>query len=142
MKTTLKFLALALVITLLAIPGSYGQQVKKAKPAPPGSWQELGFTVVDFKNDKDDIFVTGADNFRKLKFKVFDAPLEMLNMYVVYENGSPDKMDLRFLIPAGGESRVLDLDGGSRRIRKITFWYRSQRPGFRGKAKVAVWGIK
>lgn len=118
------------------------QQLKKAKPAPPESWQELGFTVVDFKAEKDDIIVTGADNFRKLKFKVFDAPINMLNMHVVYENNEIDKIDLRFEIPAGGESRVLDLNGGSRRIRKVTFWYRTTRPGFRGKAKVALWGIK
>lgn len=121
---------------------SFAQQVKNAKHALPGSWQELGFTVVDFIAEKDDIIVTGADNFRKLKFKVFDAPVNMLNMHVVYENGAFDNIELRFVIPAGGESRVIDLEGGSRRISKVTFWYRSQKPGFRGKAKTSLWGMK
>jgi hypothetical protein len=66
----------------------------------------------------------------------------MLNMHVVYENGAFDNMDLRFNIPAGGESRVLDLNGGSRRIGKVEFWYRSQRPSFKGKAKIWLWGQK
>lgn len=138
----LHFRMMVLAIGLATSGTIWAQQVKKAKPAPPGSWQQLGFTVVDFTNEKDDIMVTGADNFRRLKFNVFDAPVYMLNMHVVYENNSIDKIDLRFEIPAGGESRILDLEGGSRRIRKITFWYRSKRPGFRGKAKVSVWGIK
>jgi hypothetical protein len=140
MKITTNILLLAFCISAYIF--SFGQQVKKAQPAPPGSWQQLGFTTVDFKNEKDDVWVTGADNFRKLKFKVFDAPVNMLSMHVVYENGALDKIDLRFLIPPGGESRILDLEGGSRRIKKITFWYRSQKPGFGGKAKVSVWGIK
>ena len=50
----------------------------------------------------------------------------MLNMHVVYENEAFDNIDLRFLIPAGGESRVPDLVGGSRRIKKSGVWYRSQ----------------
>lgn len=128
-----------LLLLMLQAPA---QQIKHAKPGPPGSWQQLGFTTVDFKADRDVIIVTGADHFRKLKFKVQDNAVNMLCMLVVYENGAPDKMDLRFLIPAGGESRVLDLRGNSRRIRKVEFWYQSQRPGFRGKAKVWLWGIK
>jgi len=120
----------------------FGQQVKSAKPAPTGSWQQLGVTVVDFKADKDVLWITGADNFRQLKFRVFDAPVQMLYMLVVYENGEPDKIDLRLFIPASGESRVIDLRGGSRRIRKVEFWYKSGRPGLRGTAKVVLWGIK
>jgi hypothetical protein len=142
MNNSLKVLLLVLYIYVHSSPVLFGQQAAKARPALPGSWQQLGVTVVDFKNEKDDLWVTGADNFRKLKFKVFDAPVNMLNMHVIYENDAFDNIELRFLIPAGGESRVLDLNGGSRRIRKITFWYRSQKPGFRGKAKVSVWGAK
>ncbi len=139
----MRTLLMASIILLLGNAATlYGQQIKKAKPAPPGTWQELGFTIVDFRTEKDDIFVTGANNFRKLRFRIFDAPVHIINMHVVYENGEIDKMDLRALIPAGGESRLLDLNGASRRIRKITFWYHSEKPGFRGKAKVAVWGIK
>lgn len=118
------------------------QQVKRAHPGPVGSWQQLGFTMVDFKLDRDFIWVTGADSFRKLKFKVLDNAINMVNMHVVYENGAYDNINLRFVIPAGGESRILDLKGNSRRIRKIEFWYRSIQPGFRGKAKLVLWGIK
>jgi hypothetical protein len=141
MNFSIKILLLVCITTTIGSP-SFSQQATKARPAPPGTWQQLGFTIVDFKTDKDDIWVTGADHFRKLKFKVFDAPVQMINMHVVYENGAFDNIELRFLIPVGGESRTIDLEGGSRRIKTITFWYRSQKPGFMGKAKVAVFGMK
>lgn len=141
MKHITKFLFLFL---LAGLSGNMAisQQVRKAKPTAPGSWQQLGFTMANFLSDKDDIWVSGADNFRRLKFQVFDAPVDMLNMHVVYENNQFDNVELRFLIPAGGESRVIDLKGTSRRIKKVTFWYKSQRPGFKGKAKVVLWGMK
>lgn len=118
------------------------QQVRAVQPGPPGSWRELGNTVVKFTVDHDAIAVAGADNFRALKFKVFDASVRILNMSVVYENGEPEKLDVRYLIPANGESRVIDLRGGSRRIRRVDFWYQSGAAGFRGRAKVSLWGIK
>lgn len=141
MKSNRHFLTFPLVILVL-FTGAVTAQVAKARPAPVGTWQQLGFTIVDFKTDRDVIAVTGADNFRKLKFHVFDAPVQMINMHVIYENDAFDNIDLRFLIPAGGESRVLDLRGVTRRIRKVEFWYRSERPGSRGRAKVMLWGIK
>ena len=51
------------------------------------------------------------DNFRRIKFKVTDAPLNMQHMVVTYDNGQPDKIDVRQNIPQGGESRVIDLQG-------------------------------
>jgi hypothetical protein len=39
----------------------------------------------------------------------------------------------------GNETRVIDLAGGLRHLRKIEFWYETK--GVRkGKARIAVWG--
>ncbi len=82
------------------------------------------------------------DNFRKIKFKVTDAPLNMQRMVVTYDNGQPDNIDIRQNIPQGGESRVIDLRGiGKRSVRRIDFWYDTK--GFlKGKADVTVFGMK
>jgi hypothetical protein len=46
----------------------------------------------------------------------------MERMVVTYDNGAPDRIDVRENIPKGGESRVIDLRGvGKRSIRKIEF---------------------
>ena len=112
-------------------------------PAPPASWKLVGQTHADHGADHDTIIVKGPfDNFRRIKFKVTDAPLNMTRMVVVYDNGQPDSIDIRQNIPKGGESRVIDLKGiGKRSVRRIDFWYDTK--GFlSGKADVTVFGMK
>ena len=120
-------------------------QVKVVKPKAgmPGTWRLIGQTQAKHTADHDTIIVAGPyDNFRKLKFKVTDARLNMQRMVVTYDNGVPDNIDVRQNIPQGGESRVIDLRGtGTRSIRKIDFWYDTK--GFlKGKADVTVFGMK
>ena len=109
----------------------------------PGEWRLIGQTHADHAADHDSIIVKGPfDNFRKIKFKVTDAPLNMQHMVVTYDNGQPDKIDIRQSIPQGGESRAIDLRGiGKRSVRRIDFWYDTK--GFlKGKADVTVFGMK
>jgi hypothetical protein len=64
------------------------------------------------------------DDFRRINFKVTNADLNLQRMVVVYEDGEPDRIDVRQNIPQGGESWQIDLRGsGKRRIRRIDFWY-------------------
>jgi hypothetical protein len=61
---------------------------------------------------------------------------------VTYENGEPDRLDVRHNIAQGGESRTIDLRGaGKRRIRKIDFWYDTKGPSNR-EAAVTILGMK
>ncbi len=128
-------------IVLFFATSIMAQQVRVVKSAAPG-WRQLGTTVVKFTTDKDFITVAGNDWFRKLKFQVIDASIQMLNMTVIYENGAPDNIPLNFLIPKGAESRLIDLRGGERKIRRVEFLYRSGAPGFRGRAKLILFGFK
>ena len=61
-------------------------------------------------------------------------------LVVHFGDGSDQTLDLRDVIPAGGHSRIIDLEGGDRVIRSIDFWYDAQSIG-RGKgATVRVFG--
>jgi hypothetical protein len=105
-------------------------------------WRFIADRMVAFGVDHD-VIVTGNtnDDFRKLKLRVTDGPLKMYDMKVYFDNGSVQDVSIRALIRQGGESRVIDLDGGLRHIKRIEFWYETK--GFRrGKARVAVWGFK
>jgi hypothetical protein len=119
------------------------QVVSKPRKGAVGSWQLLGTVQAGYQVDHDVIVVQGPyDNFRKIKFKVTDAPLNLYHMVVTYDNGAPDKIEVRQNIPQGGESRVIDLRGaGKRSIRKIEFWY-DTKGLLRGKADVTVFGRK
>ena len=142
--STLSTLPTALLVSLCMMAGSVGaQQVAHPKGGSPGQWRLIGQTHADHGNDHDSIIVKGPfDNFRKIKFKVTDAPLNMQHMVVTYDNGAPDKIDVRQNIPQGGESRAIDLRGiGKRSVRRVEFWYDTK--GFlKGKADVTVFGKK
>jgi len=79
---------------------------------------------------------------------VKDHAIQLLHLIVHYGNGNPDKIETRELIPAGGESRIIDLKGGdafgtqsARVIKKIDFWYETKSLG-RKCALVRVYGIR
>ena len=135
-------LALLLALAGLAGPAA-AAKVVQPQPGNAGSWRLIGQTHADHGADHDTIIVKGPyDNFRRIKFKVTDAPLNMQHMVVTYDNGAPDKIEIRQNIAQGGESRVIDLRGiGKRSMRRIDFWYDTQ--GFlKGKADVTVFGMK
>ena len=74
--------------------------------------------------------------------KVTDAPLNLRRVVVIYDNGQPDKLEVRQDIRKGGESRAIDLKGaGKRSLRKIEFWYETKGI-LQGKADVTVFGMK
>jgi hypothetical protein len=130
------------LLSLLAMPVQ-AQKVVSPNAGAAGQWKLIGQTHADHGVDHDAIVVQGPfDNFRRIKFKVTDAPLNMLHMVVVYDNGQPDKIEIRQNIAKGGESRVIDLKGiGKRSVRRIDFWYDTK--GFlSGKADVTVFGMK
>jgi hypothetical protein len=119
------------------------QKVVQPRGGAPGTWRLIGSTQADHRADHDAIVVRGPfDDFRKVKFKVTNAPLNMQRMVITYDNGVPDQIDVRQNIPQGGESRAIDLRGAGRRsIRRIEFWYDTK--GFlKGKANVTVFGMK
>jgi hypothetical protein len=82
------------------------------------------------------------DFFRSLKFKVTGAPLNMLRMIVRYDDGgAPEEIAVRYTIPRGGESRVIDLRGGKRKLRSVEFWY-DTKSLLNAQADVTLFGIK
>jgi len=140
MRTVFAVLAFATAAAALA---RAGQQVTRPNAGPPGSWRLIGQTHASHAADHDVIVVKGPyDNFRKIKFKVTDAPLHMHYMLVTYDNGQPDRIDVRQNIPKGGESRVIDLKGvGTRSLRRVEFWY-DTKGLLNGKADVTLFGKK
>ena len=139
MQTALVTAALEVLVTA----GLAAQdKVVHPRAGAAGQWRVIGQVNANLTADHDEIIVRGDDNFRRIKFKVTDAPLNLHRLVVAYDNGAPDNIDVRFRIPENGESRVIDLRGaGQRSIRKIEFWYDTA--GVRkGKAHVTVFGMK
>lgn len=63
------------------------------------------------KADHDTVVVTGArGNFTAIKLTVQRNAVDFHRVVIHYRNGSDQNVELRNTIPAGGESRVIDID--------------------------------
>jgi hypothetical protein len=142
MRSASSILMGALIALLAAAAPGRADDRSQPSPGMPGSWRMIGHTQASHSAEHDTITVTGPyDDFRRIKFKVTDAPLNLQRLEITYENGDKDALDVQQAIPQGAESRVIDLRGGSRHIRKIEFWYDTRGKG-QGKSDVTVFGMK
>jgi Protein of unknown function (DUF2541) len=133
---------LATLAVLFSAP-VLAQQVSRPRAGAAGEWRVIGTTRASHAADHDTLVVAGPfDDFRAIKFKVTGAPLNLHRVVVTYENGEPDRLDVRHNIAQGGESRTIDLRGaGKRRIRRIDFWYDTKGLANR-EAAVTILGMK
>jgi len=134
-----------LMMTLLAIAVNYGSATAQ-KPAivvdDRDGWHKIGGTTVNFEKDRDEILVIGADRFASIKFKVKGAPIQLMDLEVYYESGDKQDINVNMPIKELGESRVIDLNGGERDLKKIVFVYKTISNRKDVKAEVEVWGYK
>ena len=98
------------------------------------NWVLLGERVVTDKTDHDTIRV-GRDrgSFTAVKFEVRRHGVDFHRVVIHFANGEDQKVELRNSIPAGGETRVIDIDGANRIITSIDFWYDAKTLG-RGRS--------
>ena len=116
-------------------------KIEQPMGGPAGGWAYIGTTHAQHMGDHDTIIVAGPHNhFRALQVRVTHAPLHMHRMRVVYENGEPEDIPIRFNIPQGGVSRDIQLRGGDRAIHQIDFWY-DTKGWLKGTAHVSVFGM-
>jgi hypothetical protein len=106
----------------------------------PGRWESLGQQEVDFKNDHDRIDVGRSEGrFRQLEVRVKNAPIEIYDMVVTFENDQTFKPKLRHRFTKGSGSQIIDLPGERRTIKRIDFNYKSINRR-QGKGTVEVLG--
>ena len=105
-----------------------------------GRWQYLGEAHVDGMADHDRITVTSArGEYRAIQIKVQKGPIVFDRVVVHFGNGTTEPISIRQRIPAGGETRVIDLAGNRRVIQSVEFWYEKAN-WHEGRPLVRLWG--
>ena len=110
-------------------------------PAPNfTNWDKLGQKQVNFRLEKDVIQVGVVEGlFSAIKLKVNGGDLNMHKLIVHFDNGGTQDVVIRKNIPAGGETRVIELKGANPRIiRKITMVYEKENRN--DTVTVSAWG--
>ena len=126
-----------LLISTLVIAMCFSTLFAKAP-----KWTLLGTKKVTFRTERDVILV-GADEgvFKKIKLTVKKSGVHFEDMKVHFANGDVFDVKIRRVIPAGGETRVIDLPGNNRIIKKVVFWYKSTKKNPK-RATVRLFGRK
>jgi hypothetical protein len=123
--------------------GEYRRDDAEGPPrGAPGlaGWAHLGTRQVDFRLDHDAVVAAGTGAFRRIRIDVEGSDLEMFAVKVTFGNGASVSPPTRLLFKEGSRSRVIDLPGTARTIRRIDFFYRSVGGARRGNATVHVYG--
>ncbi|WP_341535187.1 hypothetical protein [Acanthopleuribacter pedis] len=83
------------------------------------------------------IEVTGKEGtFKKVKLKVKRRTVEFFDVKIHFSNGEVKDVSLRSTIRPGEATRVIDLPGNKRIIKKVTFVYKTK--GNKGKKRALV----
>ena len=69
-------------------------------------------------------------------------PIHMEDMEVVYENEHKEDIQVRADFAKGGETRVLDLKGQDRNLKKVIFVYKTIANWKGEKAHIELYGLK
>jgi hypothetical protein len=105
-------------------------------------WEYLGEANVDGRADHDIVRVTAArGEYRAIQLRVENAAIEFDRVVVHFGNGSSDPIRIRGRIPAGGQTRVIDLPGNRRIIQGVEFWYSRGGWGNGRRPKVRIFGM-
>jgi hypothetical protein len=120
---TLALTALVLFLATLTVGTA---EARRGRPVGP-RWELLGERTVTDKVDHDVLPVTaGRGTFRSLKLEVRGRAVQFHSVQIHFGDGQTQDVELRNVIPAGGESRVIDVEGKDRVIRSIEFRYDAQ----------------
>ena len=124
---------------LLLLLCCFGFAATPAEAAWHKGWKQLGSKSVNHGFDRDEIRCADEGFMKAIVIEVRRAAVNFEDVTIHFGNGSTLDVPVRALIKRGDRTRVIDLPGNARVIRKIVFRYKTLG---REKAKVVVWGMK
>jgi len=129
------------IIAVVMVNFAYAQTPSVILSNKPG-WHKIGEVKADFKMENQSISVLGKDSFKSILLKVTDAPINIENVTVVFENGETQDINVKSELKAGSETRQIDLKGGSPEVKEVKFTYKTLPNQKEDKAHVELYGYK
>ena len=133
-----KVLRFTLFISLAIISFSCGST--RNSIAVEEGWELLGETKAGFIRETDVINVNSRNQFTAIRFKVEGAEIKLSELGVFFGSGDKLSPAVDETIPAGKESRLIELAADGRTITKIELKYRTVGSIIKKKANILVFG--
>ena len=104
------------------------------------SWGKLGERSVEATdNGMTSVDAANSPSVKAIKLKVMKGGINLHRCEVWFKNGTKKSVDLRNDVPAGSESREIDLSDKNNSVSKVVFWYDTRNYG-KQNAEVELWG--
>ncbi len=105
-------------------------------------WTKLADRTITYTVDHSEIVVDGlSENLDALRVKVKKGAINLHRCVVYYKNNETQQIDVLNSIPAGNESKVIELASPPKTINKLVFTYDTKNRAVQ-KAEVEIWGRK
>jgi hypothetical protein len=141
-KTIYTMKKIVFLMVMIAVNAAAWAQKPAVIANEKEGWQKIGEVTASFQVEKDGITVLGADRFKAIKLKVTDAPINIYNVTVYYENGDTEPLDVKSELKAGQETKTYNLKGTDKQLKKVVFTYKSVANMEGDKAHVELYGMK
>ncbi len=106
----------------------------------PSGWALLGRREVNFSIDRDTITVPrGLRAVNRLAVIAKMNPVEIYDIRIEFDSGAAHETRMRERLFPGRDRLFIDLPGGTRIVRQVSFRYRTLNNAAR-RAMVEVWG--
>ncbi len=139
MKTKISITLLAGIFALLFATPAMATNPPAEDSSTPPTWELLGKRLINWGLDHDEISAVGQGVFTAIKLQLKGGPVNIHKCVIHFGDGSEQDVELRAVIPMGGESRIIDLAGNKRIITRISLTYDTKNHA-PGKAVIGVWG--
>jgi hypothetical protein len=104
-------------------------------------WEKLGHKEVAHRAERDVIEVGANEGrFDKLRLSVTGNDIELFDLKVHYGNGETQDVSVRETLREGSRTRVIDLPGEARVIKRVDLVYKTEGKRREGRATVHLFG--
>ncbi|MBL4848571.1 MAG: hypothetical protein JKY65_23870 [Planctomycetes bacterium] len=143
LRATVKLFGLKMTTVAGPAKNKLKEKIKEKAAAKKIEWVKLGTRKVNFVADKDTIPVTITEGiFKRIKLHIADNALTLTDLKIHFANGQTHDVVVKKHFAANTWTRVIDLPGAARVIKKITVRYRSKLKLRKGRATLHVFGAK
>jgi hypothetical protein len=130
--------ALSLALVSFRSPARYGTSRSEKIQT---SWGKMGQSTVE-PTDKgvSTLNASAGKPVHAIKIKVLTGGVNLHKCEVWFNDGSRKEIELRNDVPAGSESREINLNDTLRHVSKIVLWYDTR--NYKQRADLELWGKK
>jgi hypothetical protein len=142
MTTVIQRRQLPVFLMTLVVPFLVGliHQGNSASDTINGEWEKLGVHRVTLDVQHDVFtFPEYSPVLSAIKVRSKKGAINLQRCVLHFSNGDKKTIELRNDIPAGGESRTINLPGNKHSMVKFEFWYGVSQSGSE-KAEIEIWG--